>query len=68
MLRGAKKGNAPVEWSAEKEDAFNKMKEALENAIMLAHPEQGTALAIMVDASDCAIGATLQQNVNNRSK
>ena len=31
---------------------------------MLAHPAQGATLAIMVDASDYAIGATLQQNVD----
>ena len=64
MLCGAKKGNAPVEWSAEREEAFNKMKEALQNATMLAHPAQGATLAIMADASDYAIGATLQQNVD----
>jgi len=64
MLWGAKKGNAPVKWSAGKKEAFKKMKEALENATMLTHPAQGATLAIMVDASDCAIGATLQQNVD----
>lgn len=62
LLCGRKvKGNAPIEWSTDAEKAFQASKEALANAALLAHPSGHAHLAIMVDASDFALGATLQQ-------
>lgn len=62
LLKGRKlKSNAPLIWSAETETALEKLKTALANATLLSHPDNSSQLAIMVDASDYAIGATLQQ-------
>ncbi|XP_043526592.1 uncharacterized protein LOC122537477, partial [Frieseomelitta varia] len=41
--------------------AFQALKDALSNAAFLAHPSNRANLAIKVDASDFALGATLQQ-------
>ena len=62
LLKGRKlKGNAPIQWSTAAETAFQALKDALSNAALLAHPSSRSKLAIMVDASDFAMGATLQQ-------
>ena len=64
QLAGNKKNNAPIEWTNELKHAFEELKNALANAAMLAHPVVGAPLSISVDASDYAIGAVLQQCVN----
>ncbi|XP_076384356.1 uncharacterized protein LOC117225084 [Megalopta genalis] len=62
LLRGRKlKGNTPVQWTSEAESALENLKTALANATLLAHPSNDSRLSIMVDASDFALGATLQQ-------
>ncbi|KRX51666.1 Transposon Tf2-6 polyprotein [Trichinella sp. T9] len=45
--------------------AFNAAKDALANATMLHHPHPTEEYALMVDASDHAIGAVLQQPAKN---
>ena len=62
LLKGRKlKRNAPIQWFAEADRAFEALKDTLSNAALLAHPSNRANLAIMVDASDFALGATLQQ-------
>ncbi|XP_076663692.1 uncharacterized protein LOC143366464 [Andrena cerasifolii] len=65
LLKGSKKGNAPISWTEGAEDAFNNSKQALVNATMLAHLVPGAPISIVVDASDFAMGAALQQRVGN---
>ena len=38
LLKGSKKGNAPISWTEGAENAFKNSKQALVNATMLAHP------------------------------
>lgn len=58
------KGKTPVNWTPEATAAFEKCKEKLAAATLLAHPRDNAPLAIVSDASDTAVGATLQQLVN----
>lgn len=66
MLKGSVKGNAPVPWNQTAEQAFKNIKVNLSNATLLAHPVSGAQINIMVDASDFAAGAVLQQYVNDQ--
>lgn len=66
FLTGSKKDNRKIEWNSEAECAFEKSKEALANATLLAHPAQNMPLSIMVDASNLAIGAVLQQEIKKK--
>jgi hypothetical protein len=61
FLKGGKAGSAQVEWSPAMRAAFNKAKEAVAAATLLAHPVAGAELALAVDASDVHVGAVLQQ-------
>ena len=65
QLCGSKKNNAPIAWTEELEHSFNELKNALASATMLAHPVAGATLSISVDASDFAMGAVLQQQVDD---
>lgn len=59
------KGPKPVPWTPELEIAFNKCKEHLATATLLAHPISNAPLGLFTDASSSHVGASLQQNVNN---
>jgi len=62
LIRGAKrKDKRPVPWTPESTEAFNKCKQLLADATLLSHPCEGANLAITTDASDVAMGATLEQ-------
>lgn len=62
LLKGPKcRGDSPIDLSTEAEKAFGSLKNALVKAATLAHPSAHSHLAIMVDASDFALGAALQQ-------
>lgn len=65
LMKGPKKGNAPVTWADRTRNAFVESKRALANATILAHPVPGAPISIAVDASDYAMGAALQQLVDN---
>ncbi|KFD58638.1 LOW QUALITY PROTEIN: hypothetical protein M513_00331 [Trichuris suis] len=54
-----------IAWSHNALNAFQKAKLALANATLLQHPDPTAPLALMVDASDQAVGAVLQQYVNS---
>lgn len=58
------RSNAPVVWTVETEQAFEAMKNNFANATLLAHPLAGAPVRVTVDASDYAMGATLQQCVD----
>nr|XP_012151021.1 PREDICTED: uncharacterized protein K02A2.6-like [Megachile rotundata] len=63
-LVGAKKRDKRFEWTPEAVNAFNECKASLANATLLVHPTDNAPLILATDASDSAIGAVLQQEVN----
>ncbi|KAL4153461.1 hypothetical protein QTP88_001294 [Uroleucon formosanum] len=58
------KGKAPINWTPEAVAAFERCKMELATATLLAHPCDNARLAIVSDASNTAVGATLQQFIN----
>ncbi|XP_075732953.1 uncharacterized protein LOC142775441 [Rhipicephalus microplus] len=50
-----------IQWNDQSTQAFRMIKEALTNATMIPYPQLGVPQCVMVDASDAAIGAVLQQ-------
>lgn len=65
LLQGNEKGKTPVKWTPEAIKAFEDTKECLAQATLLAHPALGAPLTIFTDASDFAIGASLQQKIGD---
>ena len=67
LLKGtsssAKSSHAnPIPWGDSAEKAFVSVKSALACATLLVHPKHDASLCLMVDASDVAAGAVLQQS------
>ena len=60
-LRGQDTLNIP--WSDNASAAFTKIKEALDEATVLAYPKPHAPMRIMADATNLAIGAVLQQQI-----
>ncbi len=54
-----------LHWTSAAEEAFQQVKNALAYASLLFHPSVDSPLSIMTDASDTAVGAVLQQYVEN---
>ena len=54
-----------LHWSSEMDQAFNEAKRRLVNATLLHHPVPGATTALTTDASDTAIGAVLEQQVDH---
>uniref|UniRef100_A0A5S6Q5D3 RNA-directed DNA polymerase n=1 Tax=Trichuris muris TaxID=70415 RepID=A0A5S6Q5D3_TRIMR len=54
-----------IAWNRTATNAFNEAKSAIAKATLLEHPQPTATLALMVDASDQAIGAVLQQRVDS---
>ncbi|GFW59778.1 transposon Tf2-11 polyprotein [Trichonephila clavipes] len=67
FLKGSKgkKDSKPLNWSSEAITAFQRCKQALADAALLAHPSPSSPLALHVDASDYAIGGALHQVVDS---
>ena len=63
LTRLTKKG-AHFNWSAEAQTAFERWKEALINATILAFPQPDTVYILDCDSSDAAAGAVLSITVN----
>ena len=64
FLKGYKKNSKlSINWTTDSIQAFDDCKSKLCNATLLSHPSSSARLAIMVDASDTAIGAVVQQFV-----
>lgn len=60
-----KNSKAIFVWPDECERAFQQVKEALSNVVLLAHPLENSIFNITTDASNLAVGAVLQQFSNN---
>ncbi|GFW59529.1 transposon Tf2-11 polyprotein [Trichonephila clavipes] len=67
FLKGSKgkKDSKPLNWSSEAITAFQRCKQALADAALLAHSSPSAPLALHVDASDYAIGGALHQVVDS---
>lgn len=65
-LHGNKKrDHSIIKWNNITTAAFNKCKSILAEATLLAFPKLNSKLSLMVDASNTAVGAVLQQFINN---
>jgi len=65
-LSGPKvKGSHPVTWNDTLVAAFNECKASLSQAALLAHPHPTAPLALVTDTSTTAMGAVLQQQVQD---
>lgn len=62
---GGLKGNKPFPWTPELEHAFQACKDNLAEATLLAHRDPNAPLGLFTDASSDAVGACLQQLVDN---
>ncbi|GFX82793.1 RT_RNaseH_2 domain-containing protein [Trichonephila clavipes] len=65
LKKKGKKDSKPLNWSSEAITAFQRCKQALADAALLAHPSPSAPLALHVDASDYAIGGALHQVVDS---
>lgn len=66
FLKGNKKNdNSVINWDAQSIAAFQKCRDCLVNVTMLAHPISEAPIVLMVDASDIALGAVLQQRTKD---
>ncbi|GFX44835.1 hypothetical protein TNCV_1901481 [Trichonephila clavipes] len=67
FLKGSKgkKDSKLLNWSSEAITAYQRCKQALADAALLAHPSPSAPLALHVDASDYAIGGALHQVVDS---
>lgn len=64
LINSKKKDQTKIVWTDSAENAFEKCKIDLQQALTLAHPSSTAPLALMTDASDTCMGAVLQQKVN----
>ena len=62
-LSGKAKGLKPLVWTGDMLKAFHAAKVALAEATLLTHPHKDAPTALTTDASDEAVGAVLQQQV-----
>ena len=51
-----------IDWSEECQNAFNKIKEVLSEAVLLHHSQLNAPTSLTVDASNTAIGSQLEQS------
>uniref|UniRef100_A0A5S6QZM1 RNA-directed DNA polymerase n=1 Tax=Trichuris muris TaxID=70415 RepID=A0A5S6QZM1_TRIMR len=63
-LVSSRSRNAPVELTAQAIKAFDTVKQVLADAVLLSHPAPNAPLSLVVDASDNAAGAVVQQKVD----
>ena len=64
FLQGRPKPHGTLIWTAATTAAFHAVKNAFADAVTLRHPHPTAPYNLMVDASDVAVGAVLQQEVN----
>lgn len=57
------KGKKPIEWTQKMDQAFERCKDSLSRATLLAHPDPAAKLAVTTDALATAIGAVIQQRI-----
>ena len=58
-----KRDKTPIVWDPEAEQAFEECKEKLERLALLAYPDEKAEIRLVCDASDLALGSTLEQRV-----
>uniref|UniRef100_A0A5S6QC46 RNA-directed DNA polymerase n=1 Tax=Trichuris muris TaxID=70415 RepID=A0A5S6QC46_TRIMR len=58
-------GTQPVPWTPELDRAFEACKASLTRVTLLAHPDPDAPLGLFTDASNTAVGASLQQQIRN---
>lgn len=68
LLGSTNQRNHSLLWNDDAIDAFNKIKEALSQATLLAHNSPSDTYHLVTDASNVAIGAALNQLTENGSK
>lgn len=67
LVNSKKNDKTPIKWTSEAEAAFEKCKQDLAGATLLVHPAENGKLRLATDASDTAIGAVIEQKINNGS-
>ena len=65
LLRVSEDGTRHLVWDDSAIAAFTDIKDALANATLLAYPKPHAPTCIMTDASDVAVGAVLQQHIDD---
>lgn len=66
LIKGNKKNDKSIiKWTDEAEIVFEKCKQALMDVVYLAYPTMNADFSLTVDASNEAVGAVLQQHINN---
>ncbi len=65
LLTHPRDKSTPLTWTEEAISAFNRTKEVLAEATLLAHPKPDAPTCLMTDASSSSVGAVLQQWVEN---
>ncbi|KAG8201813.1 hypothetical protein JTE90_027294 [Oedothorax gibbosus] len=65
IVRAKKNDKTKIDWSDNAEADFQKCKELIANAVLLAHPKPDANLSLQVDASDFSIGGALMQVVED---
>lgn len=69
LTQGAVKNDkTKIVWNSSLETNFNKLKQDLANATLLAHPDSSLPFSLSVDASNRCVGAVLQQHRGNLSE
>ena len=66
LLQAAKDGRSKLCWTQQATSAFEASKQALASATMLSYPKPDAPTSIMCDASDTAVGAVLQQEIEGQ--
>ena len=65
-LTQADKQNSRPQWTEQLVEDFNKLKQASADATQLTHWHPSAETSLMVDASDVAVGAVLQQKISGQ--
>lgn len=55
-----------VAWTQDSIDAYNKCKQLIQDAVMLAHPDSSAPLVLITDASNTCVGGALHQRTNGQ--
>ncbi len=66
LISSAKPKTQTLTWNDSALASFNATKDALANASLLSYPQSDAPTCLMTDASDTAVGAVLQQNINGK--
>ncbi|XP_064483070.1 uncharacterized protein LOC135395913 [Ornithodoros turicata] len=64
LLAGGKSNTSPLPWTPTTDAAFTKIKGDLAQSTLLYHPQHDAPTVLMVDASNVAVGAVVQQQID----